>query len=106
MERVRPVAMLAALGFVLLLPYIGVNRYWMQQLILISILSLIVSGLNTSLGYGGELAVGQVALYAVGAYMAGGVANRHGHQHQLSWLAAANAAPMIIAFFCRLTRLR
>jgi branched-chain amino acid transport system permease protein len=38
---------------------------------LIAFLSLIVSGLNLSFGYAGELALGQVAMYAAGAYVGG-----------------------------------
>jgi len=36
-QLARPIGMGAALLLVLLLPYIGINSYWMQQLILISI---------------------------------------------------------------------
>src|SRR3954462_12581617 len=105
-QLARPVVMVAVLGLVLLLPYIGGKSYWMQQLILISILSLIVSGLNTSLGYGGELAVGQVALYAVGAYMTGWLANRHGMHDILLCMGAAIVAVMILGFVSGIPGLR
>jgi branched-chain amino acid transport system permease protein len=105
-QLARPVVMVAVLALVLVLPYIGINSYWMQQLILISILSLIVSGLNTTLGYGGELAVGQVALYAVGAYMAGWLANRHGIHDVLLCMGAAIVAVMILGFVSGIPGLR
>jgi branched-chain amino acid transport system permease protein len=52
------------------LPNMGLSVYWSTQLILIAIYALIVSGLNLSFGYAGELALGQVAFFAAGAYVA------------------------------------
>jgi branched-chain amino acid transport system permease protein len=52
-------------------PWLGGGTYWTRQLILIALLSLITSGLNLSFGYAGELALGQPAMYAAGAYTAG-----------------------------------
>lgn len=62
---------LAAAVVATLAPWLHVGPYWTRQIILISILGLVVSGLNLSLGYAGELALGQVAFYAVGAYVSG-----------------------------------
>ena len=42
-----------------------------RDIMLVATLALMVSGLNLVLGYAGELAVGQVAFYAIGAYIAG-----------------------------------
>lgn len=50
------------------LPALGLNSYWQRQLVLIAIYTLLCSGLNLSFGYAGELALGQVAIFAVGAY--------------------------------------
>jgi branched-chain amino acid transport system permease protein len=52
-------------------PWLGIGPYWTREIILITTLALIVSGLNLSLGYAGELALGQVAIFAVGAYVSG-----------------------------------
>ncbi|TVT61326.1 ATP-binding cassette domain-containing protein [Amycolatopsis rhizosphaerae] len=56
---------------VLVLPGIGLDFATSRQIQLTCILALIVSGLNLSLGYAGQLALGQAAMYAAGAYTAG-----------------------------------
>jgi branched-chain amino acid transport system permease protein len=57
-----------------LLPWLGLGIYWNQEIVLTIGLALLVSGLNLSFGYAGELALGQVAIYAVGAYVSGYIA--------------------------------
>lgn len=60
-----------AIGVLLLaLPYLGLNYAVTRQIELTLILALIVVGLNLSLGFAGELAMGQTAMYAAGAYAA------------------------------------
>ncbi|WP_300268519.1 branched-chain amino acid ABC transporter ATP-binding protein/permease [Microbacterium sp.] len=67
-----------ACGVVLLaLPFLGLGYSATRQIELTLLLALIVVGLNLSLGYAGELAMGQVAMYAAGAYAAG-MANKAG----------------------------
>lgn len=56
---------------VLLLPFVGLDFSTSRQVSLACILALMVSGLNLSLGFAGELALGQAAMYAAGAYTAG-----------------------------------
>ena len=56
---------------VLVLPQLGVGPDFQRQVILVALLALLVSGLNLSLGFAGELALGQVAMYAAGAYISG-----------------------------------
>ncbi|GLY65428.1 branched-chain amino acid ABC transporter ATP-binding protein/permease [Amycolatopsis taiwanensis] len=56
---------------VLLLPQLGLDFATSRQVQLACILALVVSGLNLSLGYAGQLALGQAAMYAAGAYTAG-----------------------------------
>ncbi|MFI0408022.1 ATP-binding cassette domain-containing protein [Actinomadura sp. 3N508] len=73
-----PVAGVIAAALVLFAPMLGLNDYWARTVLLIAILSLQVSGLNIVLGYAGELAVGQVFLYAVGAYLTGYLGVTHG----------------------------
>jgi branched-chain amino acid transport system permease protein len=66
---------------------------------------MLVSSLNLSLGYAGELALGQVAVYAVGAYVAGylGV---HGHTDALLQLLAGGAAALIVGLLIGVPGLR
>ena len=45
---------LVGLVVILLLPTMGLQVYWRQQVLLIAIYTLIVSGLNLSWGYGGD----------------------------------------------------
>ena len=59
-------------------PQMGIGTYWERQVILIAIYTLLCSGLNLSFGYAGELALGQVAVFAAGAYVSAILYN-HGH---------------------------
>lgn len=52
-------------------PWLGVSAGTRRMLVLTCVLALIASGLNLSFGYAGELALGQVAMYAAGAYLTG-----------------------------------
>ncbi|SNS13436.1 ABC transporter permease subunit [Actinomadura mexicana] len=86
--------LLAVLGFlvVLMLPAMGLDFYWQRQVMLIAVFTLICSGLNLSFGYAGELALGQVAVFASGAYVAAVLYN-HGHTDiLLAFLAAVAVA--------------
>ena len=57
----------AALAIVFPALYSG--AYWIREIPLIACLALVVSGVNLSFGYAGELQLGQVFMYAVGAYL-------------------------------------
>ncbi|MFC4055231.1 ATP-binding cassette domain-containing protein [Actinomadura syzygii] len=74
----RPLAGALLTILVLVAPLLGLNDYWARTVLLVAILSLQVSGLNIVLGHAGELAVGQVFLYAVGAYVTGYLGVSHG----------------------------
>jgi branched-chain amino acid transport system permease protein len=50
-------------------PRLGLGSANSRQLILILMLALVVSGLNLSFGYAGELSFAQPAMYAIGAYV-------------------------------------
>ena len=63
---------------VALLPAAGLDSYWQREIILIAIYTLLCSGLNLSFGYAGELALGQVAVFAAGAYVSAILFN-HGY---------------------------
>ncbi len=51
------------------LPVFNQDPYWLRELSLIAVLALVVSGVNLSFGYGGELQLGQVFMFATGAYL-------------------------------------
>lgn len=55
----------------LLGPTLGMNGLWIRQVVLVAMLSLVVSGLNLSFGFAGELSFASAAMYAAGAYVAG-----------------------------------
>ncbi|HTN57156.1 MAG TPA: branched-chain amino acid ABC transporter ATP-binding protein/permease [Protaetiibacter sp.] len=55
---------------VLALPLLGAAPAALRIIVSICLLALLVVGLNVTFGYSGELALGQSALYAVGAYLA------------------------------------
>ncbi|MEU3270248.1 branched-chain amino acid ABC transporter ATP-binding protein/permease [Saccharomonospora sp. NPDC006951] len=52
-------------------PWLGISSGTRRLLLLTCILALVTSGLNLSFGYAGELALGQTAMYATGAYLTG-----------------------------------
>jgi len=58
-------------AILLLAPQLGLSLGDQRTVELIVLLALIVSGLNLCYGYAGELALGQIAVYAGGAYVAG-----------------------------------
>jgi branched-chain amino acid transport system permease protein len=56
------------------LPWTANNSSWTRQVLLIAVFGLISTGLVISFGYAGELQFGQIAIFAVGAYLSGIVA--------------------------------
>lgn len=95
-----------ALGILLILvPYFNLEYSIVRQLQLAMILSLLVSGLNLSLGFAGELALGQVAMYAAGAYTAG-MLSKHEHTDILLQLAAAGLAALLVGILTGIPGLR
>jgi branched-chain amino acid transport system permease protein len=58
-------------AILVLAPQLGISTTTERQLELMAVWVLITSGLNLSLGYAGELNLGQVFMYAAGAYVAG-----------------------------------
>lgn len=102
----RPASALTMAVIIGFLPWMGLNPYWVREIILVIILALVVSGLNTSLGYAGELAVSQVALYAVGAYVAGYLAVQHGVSDIALCLLAAIGAVVLVGLLSGVPGLR
>lgn len=67
-----PAAWAVVTALFLLAPSLGlINLPWMRQIILVALLALIVSGLNLSFGFAGELSFASAAMYAAGAYATG-----------------------------------
>ena len=52
-----------------LFPFFDNDAYWVRELSLIAVLALVVSGVNLSFGYAGEIQFGQVFMFAFGAYV-------------------------------------
>lgn len=77
---------------VFLLPVLGAPYAVTRQVQLTVLLALIVSGLNLSLGYAGELAMGQAAMYAAGAYATGLFAKAGVTELWLQLIIGASAA--------------
>ena len=71
-----PVVWIVVTGVVAVLPVLGLAPFWTRQLLLIAIAALLVSGLNLSMGWAGELNFGLPAMYAAGAYVTAYVATR------------------------------
>lgn len=95
-----------ALGVLLaILPFINVDYSIIRQVQLALILSLLVSGLNLSLGYAGELALGQAAMYAGGAYAAG-ILSKAGHTDILLQLLVAGVAALTVGVVTGIPGLR
>ncbi|MFC0527309.1 branched-chain amino acid ABC transporter ATP-binding protein/permease [Phytohabitans kaempferiae] len=96
-----------AVGAVLLLalplfePQYELTRYVQLTLIL----ALVVSGLNISLGYAGQLAIGQAAMYAAGAYTAG-LLSSAGHSDLLLQIAAGGLAALVVGIVTGIPGLR
>lgn len=90
---------------IVLLPLLGIPYSTQRQVQLTLILALVVSGLNLSLGYAGELALGQPAVYAAGAYTAG-LMSKAGHTEILVQLAAGALAALVVGLITGVPGLR
>ena len=86
---------LAGAALIAVLPWIGVSRYWTLQIAYSLIFLLVVSGLNLSMGFAGELALGQGAIYASGAYTAAVFGNHNIHDVLIVVPAAAVVALLV-----------
>ncbi|WP_160573721.1 branched-chain amino acid ABC transporter ATP-binding protein/permease [Actinomadura physcomitrii] len=89
--------MLALLGAAVLAagPWLGLGLDAQRQIILVAVLALAVGGLNLSFGYAGELALGQVLMYATGAYVVGYLSTI-GVTNVLVTLPAAGLAGLLV----------
>lgn len=90
---------------ILFLPNLGLGFAMTRQVQLACILALVVSGLSLSLGYAGELALGQAAMYAAGAYTAG-LLSVAGHTDILVQLLASGIVALIVGILTGIPGLR
>jgi branched-chain amino acid transport system permease protein len=98
-----PALIVAAL--LILAPQLGVDLNTQRQIVLICVLALLVSGVNLSLGYAGELALGGAAVYAVGAYVSGYM-GAHGHTEILLQLVVSAVVALIVGLVTGVPGLR
>ncbi|OLF13900.1 branched-chain amino acid ABC transporter substrate-binding protein [Actinophytocola xinjiangensis] len=89
----------------LCLPFLNLDYAVGRQIQLGLILALIVSGIGLSLGYAGQLALGQAAMYAAGAYSAGVLAIR-GVTDVLVQLLVSGTAALLIGLLTGVIGLR
>jgi branched-chain amino acid transport system permease protein len=75
-------------------PWIGLNAVWTRQLTLIAIYTILVASLNLTFGYAGLFSLGQVAMYALGAYVTA-ILMVHGWPIIASLVAAMLAAGVL-----------
>ena len=76
-------------------PHAFLNRFTQREIVVVCMYTLITAGLNLSFGYGGQLALGQIAMFAGGAYITAILAN-HGMRDVLVCMAASIAAAGVI----------
>lgn len=85
----------AAALLVAVVPLVAMGQYDQRQIVLIAIYALVVAGLNLSFGYAGELAFGQVAMFAAGAYATGALANAGHHDLLLAMVVSIGLAGVV-----------
>lgn len=83
----RALPWLLIFGFALALPFAG-NDYWAVIASRAAIYWVLVAGLNLVVGFGGQLAIGYVALLTLGAYTASVLVARFGLHPFLAFAAA------------------
>lgn len=106
-RRMGPIGFVVVLVFLLIAPYFGIiNAYGARLLVLTAILALMVSGLNIVLGYAGELAMGQVAFYALGAYLVAYLGTKVGNTDVLIGLAIVIVAAVVVGLITGVPSLR
>jgi branched-chain amino acid transport system permease protein len=96
---------IALLLLAIALPWLGLNPLWVREVEIVAIFTLIVSGTNLSYGFAGELSLGQPAIYAVGAYVAGYMA-LHGADDLLFALLVGGVAAALTGLIVGIPGLR
>jgi branched-chain amino acid transport system permease protein len=88
-----------------LFPLYGGSAYWVRELSLIAVLALVVSGVNLSFGYAGEVQFGQVFMFAAGAYLPLVLAV-HGFNHIILLMLLGGLAAALVGAVIALPALR
>jgi branched-chain amino acid transport system permease protein len=95
---------LAALVLILI-PVTYDNAYWIEELSQIALLTMVVSGVNLSFGYAGEVQFGQVFMFAVGAYLPMILAV-HGFTDVIVLMALGGITASLVGFVVALPAIR
>jgi branched-chain amino acid transport system permease protein len=95
---------IAAVLFVLF-PLYNNSTYWIRELSLISVLAMVVSGVNLSFGYAGEVQFGQVFMFALGAYLPMVLAI-HGFDDVIILMIIGGLAAALVGFVVALPAIR
>jgi len=105
LDRIPSWCLPLVVGLVLVaVPWFGTDPLWVRQLTLIAIYTMLVAGLNITFGYAGMLSLGQVAMFALGAYTTGILMIRG--WSMLSSLVVAVVAAGVVGFVTGLPGLR
>lgn len=98
---------LPLLGAVLLVLFgvLSTDQYWLREISLIAVTALVVSGVNLSFGYAGEVQFGQVFMFALGAYVTMALAIR-GFNQIVPLLFIGGLAAALVGFFVALPAVR
>ncbi len=67
-SKIGVIAWVVVISVVVLLPYVGVERYTLQILTLAGIYAIVALGMNLLLGNAGQISLGQAAFFGIGAY--------------------------------------
>lgn len=94
-SRAGPAFAVLCLVVVGLLPLFGIGTFWQLQVILMMSYALVVCGVNLSFGYAGELALGQVGVFATGAYLTAWLSMHHVNDFIACVLLSAIAGAVI-----------
>lgn len=105
LARFGPVFALGLGLVLLLLPVFGINQFWQLEIVLMISYALVVCGVNLGFGYAGELALGQVGVFATGAYVSAWLM-MHGVDDLVLCVLASAAAGALIGFITGLPGLR
>jgi branched-chain amino acid transport system permease protein len=105
LARFGPVLALGLGLVLLLLPVFGINQFWQLEIVLMISYALVVCGVNLGFGYAGELALGQVGVFATGAYVSAWLM-MHGVDDLVLCVLASAAAGALIGFITGLPGLR
>jgi branched-chain amino acid transport system permease protein len=105
LSRLGPVLAIAMMLVVLLLPFIGLKEFWQLEIVLMICYALVVCGVNLGFGFAGELALGQVGVFATGAYLTAWLM-MNGYNDVVLCLLASAAAGAIIGLVTGIPGLR